>query len=120
MTAGSEIIGEKEMTVKAQVTKSELPDRFNVGLARIVDGKIFPLTNLKNLTGSDVYVKTGIITPKPKMEATEINEKSKLLIQEAMKNFGGQTLLSRSVVDDLLLDIQNLLESTVKDGTDSE
>ena len=90
-------------TARAEITEGEF-GFFNVALGRLNDEKLLPLTNFKNLSPSEIYVKFGIKVDVPPPPPTEAVAAAKSVLKNALDALPNSNLVSRERVVDMLLD----------------
>lgn len=95
-------------TVRADIEEVS-PGKWNVALGRVVDGKLFPLTNLRDLSAAAVFTTTGIKVTVPPKRPDDPTAAAKEILREALDNLPTSGVLSRDTVVNSFLDALNEL-----------
>lgn len=95
-------------TTRAQITEPE-PGIFNVALARIVEGKTYPLTNLQGLTPAAVFTTTGVKVTLPPKRPDDPIAAAKEILRDALDKLPTSGVISRDTVVNSFLDSLNEL-----------
>ena len=96
------------LTVRAEINEVS-PGVYDVALGRLVDGRLFPLANLRGLSPAAVFTTTGVKVTVPPKRPDDPIAAAKEILREALDNLPTSGVLSRDAVVNSYLDTLNEL-----------
>lgn len=110
---------ESNFQIKARVEPNG--DNWNLLLYRVVEDKQFPVALLEDISGAEVYTKSGIVVPTPVIPEGSRIDMARTILRDALGKTSG-TIMKTTDVDNILLDTWNALGNQEEDtnGTDTK